>query len=373
MSRLGYTINKRKKGDKVMEMFVGKLFDEPIKNKKTVKEKKIQNNKKYNVIDLFSGAGGFSLGFKNTGYYNIVLSIDNNEKLSKTYEKNFKDVKHLTRDILSFNKKEIKDLIGEQEIDVIIGGPPCQGFSLAGNIGRMGKNDDRNKLFLGYLKFVRTVNPKIFVMENVARLVTHNKGKTFEVIRNLFEEIGYNIEYRILNSKDYGVPQERRRVFIVGTRENKKFEFPLKQEEIKTVKEAIGDLPKLESGENSEIPNHNAMKHSMQMLEKMRYIKDGGNRDDIPENLRPKSGDVRKYIRYSSKKPSVCVTGDMRKIFHYEQNRALTPRELARLQSFPDNFIFYGTSIDIQQQIGNAVPPLLAEKISLKVKEYLDD
>lgn len=335
-------------------------------------EKKI-SNKKYNVVDLFSGAGGFSLGFKNSGYFNILLSIDNNINLSETYEKNFKDVQHLVRDILSFTEEEIKKIVENKTIDVIIGGPPCQGFSLAGNIGRLEQSDDRNKLFLGYINFVKIIQPKIFIMENVAKLVTHNKGKTYETIKILFEEIGYNLEYKILNSKDYGVPQERRRVFIVGKKEKRMFNFPKKENKIKTVKEAIGDLPKLENGKSSTISNHNAMKHSEQMLEKMKYVKNGGNREDIPEELRPKSGDARKYIRYKSDEPSVCVTGDMRKIFHYEQNRALTPRELARLQTFPDDFIFYGTSINIQQQIGNAVPPLLAEKISLKVKEYLDE
>lgn len=357
-----------------MGNFIGKLFDDTIKNKERVVESKmVKKIRKYNVIDLFSGAGGFSLGFKNSGYFDILLSIDNNKSLSETYEKNFKDVRHLTRDILSFDKNEIKELIKDKVIDVIIGGPPCQGFSIAGNIGRLEKNDERNKLFLGYLNFVKVVEPKIFIMENVARLTTHNKGKTFKIIKEYFEEIGYNVEYKILNSKDYGIPQERRRVFIIGKKENRKFEFPKKEFKIKTVKETIEDLPKLKNGENSNIPNHSAMNHSNQMLEKMKFVKDGGNRGDIPENLRPKSGDVRKYIRYKSDAPSVCVTGDMRKIFHYEQNRALTPRELARLQTFPDNFIFYGTSINIQQQIGNAVPPLLAQKISLKIKEYLDD
>ena len=357
-----------------MGNFIGKLFDDTIKNKERVVESKmVKKIRKYNVIDLFSGAGGFSLGFKNSGYFDILLSIDNNKSLSETYEKNFKDVRHLTRDILSFDKNEIKELIKDKVIDVIIGGPPCQGFSIAGNIGRLEKNDERNKLFLGYLNFVKVVEPKIFIMENVARLTTHNKGKTFKIIKEYFEEIGYNVEYKILNSKDYGIPQERRRVFIIGKKENRKFEFPKKEFKIKTVKETIEDLPKLKNGENSNIPNHSAINHSNQMLEKMKFVKDGGNRGDIPENLRPKSGDVRKYIRYKSDAPSVCVTGDMRKIFHYEQNRALTPRELARLQTFPDNFIFYGTSINIQQQIGNAVPPLLAQKISLKIKEYLDD
>lgn len=356
-----------------MENFTGTLFGNVANKEKIIENKILNKDKKYNIVDLFSGAGGFSLGFKKSGYFNILLSIDNNKNLSETYEKNFKNVTHLTRDILSFDKKEIKELLAGKNVDVIIGGPPCQGFSLAGNIGRLEKNDDRNKLFLGYLNFVEIIQPKIFIMENVAKLVTHNKGQTLKTIKILFEEIGYNIEYKILNSKDYGIPQERRRVFIIGKRNNKSFEFPKKEKEMKTVKETIKDLPKLESGENSNIPNHNAMKHSKQMLEKMKYIKDGGNREDIPENLRPKSGDIRKYIRYKSDAPSVCVTGDMRKIFHYGQNRALTPRELARLQTFPDDFIFYGTSINIQQQIGNAVPPLLAEKISLKVKEYLDE
>ena len=139
-----------------------------------------------------------------------------------------------------------------------------------------------------------------------------------------------------------------------------------------TIKEAIDDLPKLESGESSDIPNHIAMNHSKQMLEKMKYVKDGGNRLDIPEEIRPKSGDLRKYIRYDSKKPSVCVTGDMRKIFHYNQNRALTCRELARIQTFPDNFVFLGNSGKIQQQIGNAVPVKLAEQIASQVREVLD-
>ena len=115
------------------------------------------------------------------------------------------------------------------------------------------------------------------------------------------------------------------------------------------------------------------MNHSEQMLEKMSYVKDGGDRTDIPENIRPASGDVRKYIRYNSTLPSICITGDMRKVFHYSQNRALTNRELARIQSFPDSFIFYGSSIAIQQQIGNAVPPKLSNILAKKIKEFLDE
>ena len=126
-----------------MENFIGTLFNN-VKDNEKVSDSKM-TKKKYNVIDLFSGAGGFSLGFKSSGYFNILLSIDNNKSLSETYERNFKDVRHLTRDILSFDKNEIKELIKDKVIDVIIGGPPCQGFSIAGNIGRLEKNDERNK------------------------------------------------------------------------------------------------------------------------------------------------------------------------------------------------------------------------------------
>ena len=152
-----------------------------------------------------------------------------------------------------------------------------------------------------------------------------------------------------------------------------KFEYPTPHKKIITIKEAINDLPKLESGETSNIDLHNAMKHSEQMLVKMSYVKDGGNRDDIPENIRPKSGDARKYIRYDSNKPSCCVTGDMRKIFHYSQNRALTCRELARLQTFPDSYKFVGSSIQIQQQIGNAVPCKLAFAVANECKRCLEN
>lgn len=173
--------------------------------------------KKYTCLDLFSGAGGFSLGFFKSGNFDILLSIDNNPNLSITYEKNFSFVKHLNRDILSFSDKEIAELQNKYKFEVIIGGPPCQGFSLAGNIGRKELHDERNKLFLAYLQFIKIIKPKIFIMENVATLARHNKGKTLKGIIQSFIEIGYEIKYEILNAKDYGVAQNRNRIFIVGT------------------------------------------------------------------------------------------------------------------------------------------------------------
>lgn len=330
----------------------------------------------YNYIDLFCGAGGLSLGFDKAGFSNL-FSIEFNSEFARTYQRNFPHHNLIVDDIRNVSNKQIRDLVGDIDVDVIVGGPPCQGFSIAGNIGRTLVDDDRNSLFREFVRFVNILKPKIFIMENVANLATRLKGKTIKEIVAEFEIAGsgYSVDYDVLNTVNYEIAQERRRVVVVGIRNDihTKFCYPKKSSNIKTVKDAIGDLPALNSGEKSTIPNHVAMKHSKQMLEKMSYIKDGGNRNDIPEKIRPKSGDVRKYIRYSSDKPSVCVTGDMRKIFHYEQNRALTCRELARIQTFPDEFVFEGKSIQIQQQIGNAVPPRMAYLIAKQVKETLEN
>lgn len=330
----------------------------------------------YSYIDLFCGAGGLSVGFDRAGFQN-VFSVEFNPKFAKTYERNFPSHKLLIEDIRDISNERVKELIGDKEIDIIIGGPPCQGFSIAGNIGRTFIDDERNRLFKEFVRFVNEIKPKMFIMENVAAMATHLKGKTINAIVNAFEHagIGYKVKWKVLNTVNYEIAQERRRIVIVGVRAdlNTEFEYPVHSQNIKTVKDVIDNLPKLASGENSNIPNHNAMNHSAQMLKKMSYVKDGGDRYDIPKELRPKSGDVRKYIRYDSKKPSICITGDMRKVFHYEQNRALTCRELARIQSFPDSFVFEGTSIQIQQQIGNAVPPKLAYLLAKQVKEALEN
>lgn len=322
----------------------------------------MKNKLKY--IDLFSGSGGFSLGFDNKGFQN-VFSIDIEPSFCETYKYNFPKHKLIEKDICNLSDAEISYLKEFEEIDVVIGGPPCQGFSMAGNIGRKFIEDPRNKLFKEFVRVVKVIKPKFFVMENVARLYNHNKGETRKEIIKDFHDVGYKVECKILNSADYGVPQVRKRVIFIGTKLNQKIIFPKKSvKEYLTVKEVLDCYPYLESGEESTIPNHIAMNHSKQMLEKMKFVKDGGSREEIPVNIRPKSGDIRKYIRYKSNEPSVCVTGDMRKIFHYEQNRALTVRELAKLQSYPDDFVFKGSKISQQQQVGNSVPPKMAEAIA---------
>lgn len=326
-----------------------------------------------NYIDLFSGAGGMSLGFDQAGFTN-VFSIDIEPRFCETYKANFPTHNLIQKDISKLSNEEIKTLIGKQTIDVIIGGPPCQGFSMAGNIGRKFTEDPRNQLFREFARVVDVVKPKYFVMENVARLFTHNKGETKQEIIELFRKINYNVECKVVNTADYGIPQVRNRVLFIGNRISSNIFFPKKTvEKPISIKQAIDKLPKLNSGEKSKLPNHISMKHSEQMLKKMSYVSDGGNRNEIPEIIRPKSGDVRKYIRYNSSEPAVCVTGDMRKIFHYSQNRALTVRELATIQTFPLDFVFKGSTISQQQQVGNSVPPILAKEIALTVKKMMKD
>ncbi len=324
-------------------------------------------------IDLFCGAGGFSKGFDDQGFKN-VFSNDYEKSFCETYKANFPNHRLLQKNIEDLSKKEILSLTKNVKIDVIIGGPPCQGFSMAGNIGRKFIDDPRNHLFKEFLRVANIVKPNFIVMENVQRLYTHNKNKTKDEIINRFNEIGYHVECKVLNSVHFSVPQMRRRVVFIGSKITKNIIFPMEKiNKTLNIKNAIHDLPELKSGQKSGINNHVAMNHSEQMLKKMKFVKDGSGREDIPKKLRPKSGDIRKYIRYDSSKPSICITGDMRKVFHYSQNRALTVRELARIQTFPDNFFFKGSTISQQQQIGNAVPPMMARSIAQCIKIMIDN
>lgn len=219
-----------------------------------------------NYVDLFSGAGGLSLGFDMAGFNN-VFAVEYDKKIAKTYKRNFPTHNLLVKDIQEITDDEIITLQQNQEVDVVIGGPPCQGFSLAGRIGRSFVEDKRNYMFKEFARVVKVIDPKMIVMENVARMMSHNKGQTILEIKAEFESLGYNVQYKVLQAADYGVPQKRQRIFIVGTK-NKEFNFPTPIGKTITVKEAIGDLPPLKSGERSEVPNHFAMNHSSQMLKK---------------------------------------------------------------------------------------------------------
>lgn len=286
-------------------------------------------------------------------------------------------------------------------LDIVIGGPPCQGFSLTGS---RDINDTRNTLYLAVVKSVRKFKPKAFLIENVPGMATLYKGKVKEQIVNTFEDMGYRVTVtpKPLLAADYGVPQMRKRMFFVGIREDiaekkgHKFEFPkpiLTSDEYITCKEAISDLPsrenelgmecdeykyepmseyqKLMRKNSTTLYNHVATKHTELVKQTIALVPDGGNHKDLP----PGVGESRKFneawTRYASNKPSKTIDTGHRNHFHYKYNRVPTIRENARLQSFPDDFVFMGTKTQQNRQVGNAVPPLLAYHIAQQIKKYL--
>lgn len=323
----------------------------------------------YKFIDLFSWAWWLSHWFIKA-WYKQVFSVEIMPDYADTYKKNFPFHELIQKDISIISEKEILSKVDWQEIDVIIWWPPCQWFSMAWNIGRNFVDDPRNHLFKEFLRVVKIVKPKMFLMENVARLFTHNQWQTKQEIINSFESIWYKVSVGVIDSSCFWVPQVRRRVFFIWSLEEK-VDIPIWNNSKLSLLEAIDHFPRLKSWEKSKIKNHNAMNHSKQMLTKMWFITDGWNREEIPEKIRPKSWDARKYIKYNSRKPSITITGDMRKVFHYNQNRALTVRELASIQTFPEDFVFMGASISQQQQVWNAVPPQLSYEIAKYLKKYM--
>ena len=346
-----------------------------------------------NVIDLFCGCGGLSLGFKQAGF-NIVMGIDFNESAIETFNNNFDNV-GICANLLDYNKSEIiKNNLSSKEVDVIIGGPPCQGFSAANRWGDS-NTDERNKLFFEYVKFVDYYSPKVVVIENVRQIITANGGYAKDKIYEIFESRGYKVHHCILKAEEYGVPQNRRRNFFVAIK-GIDFDFEtLKKKQLVSVFEAIGDLYGYEDNTNGEIvgkePNNDYLKYvrdsktiknhyihypSKSTQEKMKYVPQGGNWEDIPPKMFKTIRDNRHssaYRRLREDSPSVTIdTGNAHSnYYHPIYNRIPTIREAARLQSFPDSFVFYGSMTDQYRQVGNAVPPLLAKALALAIKEAL--
>lgn len=344
----------------------------------------IKNN---TVVDLFCGCGGLSLGFMNTGY-EIILGIDHDPNALETFRKNHTNSQALCSDITLLTKTEIKKYIKNKEIDVLIGGPPCQGVSLSGH--RL-KEDPRNKLFLSYLRLLSELKPRSFVMENVPGLIGLFNGELKDILLKEFCEIGYTVSYKVLNAADYGVPQFRKRVFFIGLLNGNKFEFPEPYtSQLVTSYDALSDLPKnsLEDGspyflepsekyqkwmrkESKGIYNHQITSHSEKTKSIISLVPDGGNYKDLPLDLRETRKVNIAWTRLNSKKPSFTIDTGHRHHFHYVYNRVPTVRESARIQSFPDSFIFVGNKTSQYKQVGNAVPPLLAEVIAKKLLEYI--
>jgi len=333
------------------------------------------------VISLFTGCGGLDLGFKNAGF-EIVFANDNDKDVWETFEENF-GMKIDKRSIVDIKSDEIPDAEG------VIGGPPCQSWSLAGAM--RGANDQRGKLFYEYIRVIKDKKPLFFVAENVPGIISRPHINEFKKIIRRFSELGYALSYQVLDARDYGVPQERKRVIVVGydKKINKKFKFPdpthygsktatIDNKMLKqwvSLREAIGDLPpakpakeKNRANANLPVPNHEYMNGGFSTIYMSRNRKRGWDEQSYT---------IQASGRHAPLHPDSC---DMRKIgkdkwvFAGTKYRRLSVRECARIQTFPDNFVFYYTNVDKgYKMVGNAVPVKLAEAIAKKIRQDLEN
>ncbi|MDO5413969.1 MAG: DNA cytosine methyltransferase [Bacillota bacterium] len=372
------------------------------------------------VIDLFAGCGGLSTGFEMAGF-EIPLAVEIDEWASETYKKNHPETFVMTEDITKV--LDLDELVNSKEvvIDGIVGGPPCQGFSLSGN---RDPKDPRNSLFMEFVRFVKHYKPKFFVMENVTgilSMITKDKEPVKEVIRTEFENAGYNLEIFTLNAAEFGVPQSRLRVFFIGIRNDIPFDgeaiepkgFTFGGDQI-TIEEAIMDLPQISASEGCEVQeypmipqneyqiyvregsekvyNHIAMRHTKRLIDRFEQIGFGQSVADVAEEHQQRQrGDASKVsgkvysqnnMRPYPDRPSPTIPASFQSNFvHPYINRNYTAREGARLQSFPDTYVFCGKrttmswekNLSQYQQIGNAVPPLLAKAIARTIIDYLEE
>ena len=348
----------------------------------------------FNVIDLFSGCGGFSYGFEQAGF-NVILGVDNWDLALETFQTNHKNSSTLNLDLHDKDSiKKIIEFVQNKRVDVIIAGPPCQGFSLTGT---RNKEDRRNSLFESVFELAKELNPKFLIIENVPGLIALYGGQTKDKIISVGEDLGYTMSYQELFAPEYGVPQIRKRVFFVGSKLGK-FEFPKKthsEKEFVTCSEAIGDLPSLNNYIGSEesdyeqdpstkyqktmrrgckkLYNHVGTNHQEHVIDVIRQVPEGGNYKDLPEGVGTSRKFNEAWTRYHSDKPSRTIDTGHGNHFHYKYDRVPTVRENARLQSFPDIFKFSGPKTKQNVQVGNAVPPLLGKAIAKEIKKYLDE
>ena len=390
---------------------------------------------KYSMIDLFAGAGGLSEGLEEAGFHGIFAS-EIVPRYAETYRRNHPGTTVMTQDIRKLDAEDIREQLGMKkgQLTLIAGGPPCQGFSI--NAPIRSTLDQRNHLFKEYLRFVDAFQPRAILIENVPGLVSFENGDTLHAILKALGELGYGADVRILGAAYYGVPQMRWRTVILGLRGKElprnAFPEPVCHAPIRpnftatfdghsllkvpaadipgnfvSVKDAIGDLPPVKAGErgaeckdyacdpqcdyqraarrgSTGIYNHDAPHLSSINLQRLQYIKPGGNWTDIPHDLLPKGMRLARKSdhtkRYGRLTPDGLASTILTKCdphwgayFHYGQDRSLTVREAARCQSFPDHYIFYGSQQEQFAQVGNAVPPMLAKSVGVALKAVLDE
>ncbi len=353
----------------------------------------------FRILDLFSGAGGFSYGIEKNPHFKTLLALDSNENALKTFKYNLPDSEVVVGDITdSAIKKSIVEKAKKYNINMIIGGPPCQGFSLKGK--KLGLEDARNYLFKEYLTIVEKIQPEVFIIENVKALLSTSAGWFKNQILDKIQQLGYFVDYGVLTASDFGVPQVRQRaVFICCKIKQISLPKPIAKKVI-TVREAISDLAYLNSGEgyveqeyttqpestyqrimrqnSKKLYNHKASNHAMIAVEKLKMIPPECGKEHLPKKLlgNQKFSGTWGRLKWDFPSPTIdtrfdaCSNGTNN---HPFLNRSITPREAARLQSFDDKFVFIGSKVQVRQQIGNAVPPLMAKAIADKIYSEISE
>jgi len=336
-------------------------------------------------IDLFAGAGGLSIGLEKAGFQ-LVAATDWDHYSCETLRTNHPSVVIKEGDINNINLGKFSAELGQVEIDLIAGGPPCQGFS---QLGKRQKDDPRNQLWRQYMRVVAHFRPKVFLMENVPQLLASDE---YIEIKKIANELGYTVRERVLHAVDYGAPQKRKRAIIIGSRIGTP-EHPepthcdprklsLLNQSLKTwrtVRDAIGDLPPKPSGENWHVGRNPTEKS----LRRYKSIPPGGNRFDLPENLMPdcwkrkKTGSTDVFGRIEWDKPSLTIRTEFFKpekgrYLHPSEHRPITIREAARLQTFPDTYVIVGSNVQAAKQVGNAVPSELGRAVGTKLLELIN-
>lgn len=350
----------------------------------------------YKILDVFCGAGGFSCGLEMHSQLNVIAGIDNDVKALHTFKMNHHKASTINYDLGEVTENLFKKLdpILNDDLDMLVGGPPCQGFSIA---GKRSEDDPRNSLWLAYITLVKRYKPSIIFLENVPTIVSAKNGDVAKMICSSFEDMGYSVKYEVLMASNYGVPQNRKRAIFVATLKTlPEFDFPVKQLLKVTTEEALSDLSLLEGSLGTEdasytslpqstyqefirmdseiLYNHTAVNHTQKTKDIISLVPDGKNYKSLPEHLKSTRKVNIAWTRMNSKTPCFTIDAGHNHHFHYKANRVPTVRECARIQSFPDIFIFYGTRTSQYRQVGNAVPPLLGYELgksALKVLSYV--